>query len=71
MVQLLLNAEAGSSGKDLAQSARAKALAKENGHFHISDLLDSHTKSQNQFSQLDMVVDDDYESMVNWSGNEN
>ena len=71
MVQLLLNAEAGSSGKDLAQFARAKALAKENGHFHISDLLDSHTKSPNQFSQLDRAVDDDYESMVNWSGNEN
>ena len=71
MVQLLLNAGAGSSGKQLAQFARAKALAKENGHFHISDLLDSHTKSQNQFSQLDMAVDDDYESMVNWSGNEN
>ena len=71
MVQLLLNAEAGSGGKDLVQFARAKALAKGNGHFHIADLLDSHTKSQNQFSQLDMAVDDDYESMVNWSGNEN
>ena len=71
MVQLLLNAEAASGGKDLAQFARARALAKENGHFYISDLLDAHTKSQNQFSQLDMAFDDDYESMVNWSGNEN
>ncbi len=71
MVQLLLNAGAGSSGRDLAQVERAKALAKKNGHFHISDLLDSHTKPQNQFSQLDLAVDDDYESMVNWNGNGN
>ena len=71
MVQLLLNAKAGSSGRDLAQFARAKALAKDNGHFYISDLLDSHTKPQNHFSQLNMAVDDDYESMVNWNGNGN
>ena len=59
MVQLLLNAGAGSSGKDLAQFARAKALAKDNRHFHISDLLDSH------------AVDDDYETMIDWNGNGN
>ena len=71
MVQLLLNAEAGSSGRDLAQFARAKALARDNGHFHISDLLDSHTKAQNQFSKLDVAVDDDYETMIDWNGNGN
>ena len=71
MVQLLLNAGAGSSGSGLAQFARAKALAKDNGHDYISDLLDSHTKSQNHFSMLDMAVDDDYESLVNWNGNSN
>ena len=71
MVQLLLNAGAGSSGSDLAQFARAKALAKDNGHDYISDLLDSHTDPQNHFSKLDMAVDDDYESLVNWNGNGN
>ena len=71
MVQLLLNAEAGSGGRDLAQFERAKTLAKYNGHFYICDLLDSHVKAQNQFSQLDRAVDDDYESMVDWNGNGN
>ena len=41
MVQLLLNKGAGCSGKDQAQFARAKALADENEHFSVVDLLES------------------------------
>ena len=40
-VQLLLNKGAGCSGKDQAQFARAKALANDNEHFSVVDLLES------------------------------
>ena len=41
MVQLLLNKGAGCSGKDQAQLARAKALAYDNEHFSVVELLES------------------------------
>ena len=41
MVQLLLNKGAGRSGKDQAQFARAKALARDDGHFSVVELLES------------------------------
>ena len=41
MVQLLLIKGAGCSGEDRAQFARAKALAYENGHLAVVDLLES------------------------------
>ena len=48
MVQLLLNAGAGRKGTDQRQFDRAKALAKEQGHDHIVDLLEDHLQQRLQ-----------------------
>ena len=62
MVQLLLNAGAGKEGKDQGQFDRAKALAKEQGYDHITDLLEAYLqqKRQEEFVTLPDSVDDDH-----------
>ena len=57
MVQLLLMKGAGGSGEDRAQFARAKALAFDNDHFAVVELLESR------------VYDDG--DLIDWEGNGN
>lgn len=54
MVQLLLNAGAGSRGDDVGQVKNAIALAEDNGHYLIRDLLESRFYPERQ---LDMLMD--------------
>ena len=58
MVQLLLIKGAGCSGEDRAQFARAKALAYENDHSAVVELLESR-------------IDYDYGDLIDWEGNGN
>ena len=46
MVQLLLNAGAGNEGKDHGQFERAKALANDEGHNHITDFLEDYLQQR-------------------------
>ena len=58
MVKFLLNKGAGSGGKDHAQFVRAIALARDNGHIPICDLLET---------QLAVLADFNVNDFMDWS----
>ena len=51
MVQILFNAGAASRRSDQGQITNAIALAKDNGHFGVCDLLEQHLHPQTQANE--------------------
>ena len=66
MLQLLLNAGAGNEGKDQQQFERAKALARGQGHSHITDLLEDYLQQKRQEDEPVMSADQIDEVVRMW-----
>jgi len=65
-VSILLQAGAGSGGKDVAQFERAIAFAKENGSYPISRMLEAYLRSPAQHNSLGLPdLPDDFEDLIN------
>ena len=69
MLKLLLNAGAGNEGKDQGQLERAKALAKDQGYSHITDLLDTYLQPKEQENEPVMLADGVDDGLGMWDPN--
>ncbi len=69
MLKLLLNAGAGNEGKDQGQFERAKALAKDQGYSHITDLLDTYLQPKEQENEPVMLADGIHDGLGMWDSN--
>ena len=67
MVKLLLNGGAGSDHGGEGQIANAIALARDNGHYPICDLLQSHLSSRRQGSGREMLADANNRDFADWT----